>query len=118
MTTVVRGRRPDVAPALCRRPLSRFDAQAAFEISRRRFLAASAAMVALAACGGDDTSSSSASSTRSVQGSRGPVDVPANPKRVAALIGSADVDVITLGLEPVFSGTFAEGWVDLPGSTV
>ena len=58
------------------------------------------------------------SGTRTVIGSRGPVEVPSAPARIAALVGSADIDVMVLGLTPVFAGTFAGGWVDLPASIV
>jgi iron complex transport system substrate-binding protein len=84
---------------------------------RRRFLIGAAAVVGLAACGDDDTPSS-VESTRTVSSSRGDVQVPVAPKRVATLVGSADIDVLTLGFEPVFSGSYAAGWVDIPTSTV
>lgn len=89
---------------------------AALEISRRRLLLAGAATALLAACGGDD-GGAAAPSTRTVEGSRGPVQLPTDPQRVAALVGSADIDVITLGIEPVFSGSYARGWVDIPATT-
>jgi iron complex transport system substrate-binding protein len=44
--------------------------------------------------------------------------VPVAPKRIATLVGSADIDVLTLGFEPVFSGSYAAGWVDIPASTI
>lgn len=56
--------------------------------------------------------------TRTVRGSRGPVEVPTAPKRVAALVGSNDIDVIALGITPVYAGTFAKGWMDLPAGIV
>jgi iron complex transport system substrate-binding protein len=84
---------------------------------RRQFLIGAAAIVGLAACGSDDDEGSS-ESTRTVTSSRGNVDVPVAPKRVATLVGSADIDVLTLGFEPVFSGSYASGWVDIPASTV
>lgn len=71
----------------------------------------------LAACGGDDSggsSTTSAPSTRMITDSRGPAEVPVAPQRIAGLVGSAEIDVMLLGLTPVFSGTYAEGWVDLP----
>lgn len=86
-------------------------------IRRREFIIGGLSMAALlAACGSDDAASDSTegSSTRMVTDSRGPAEVPASPSRVAALVGSAEIDVMLLGLDPVFSGTYAEGWVDLP----
>jgi iron complex transport system substrate-binding protein len=93
------------------------------DISRREFIVGGLSLTAfLAACGGDDGGSSGSteapSGTRTVTGSRGPVEVPSAPARVAALVGSADIDVMLLGLAPVFSGTFAAGWVDLPATIV
>src|SRR5688572_15741105 len=88
------------------------------DISRREFIVGGLSLTALlAACGGDDGGTSTPSTdapsgTRTVIGSRGPVEVPSAPARVAALVGSADIDVMLLGLTPVFSGTFAAGWVD------
>ena len=101
------------------RPTAR-DLDVVGDISRREFIVGGLSLTALlAACGGDDGGTSStvgttAPGTRSVTGSRGPVDVPIAPSRVAALVGSADIDVMLLGLTPVFSGTYAQGWVDLP----
>ena len=60
----------------------------------------------------------SESGTRLVETPRGSVEVPATPTRIAALVGSAEVDVLAFGIEPVYSGDFATGWVDLPASTV
>jgi iron complex transport system substrate-binding protein len=53
-----------------------------------------------------------------VNDSRGPVDVPVAPTRPVALVGSAEIDMIALGLTPVFSGAFATGWVDLAPETI
>jgi iron complex transport system substrate-binding protein len=105
------------------RPTAR-DFEIVDDISRREFIIGGLSLTAfLAACGGDDGGSSGSTTaaptgTRTVVGSRGPVEVPAAPARVAALVGSADIDVMLLGLTPVFSGTFAAGWVDLPASVV
>ena len=84
---------------------------------RRRLVIGMLLVAGLAACGSDGDGGDDAE-TRTVSSSRGEVEVPADPQRVVALVGSADVDVLTLGLEPVFSGSFAEGWADLPDSTV
>jgi iron complex transport system substrate-binding protein len=87
-------------------------------LGRRQFLAGSVAAggLALAGCGARPLGSGPA--TRPVTGARGPVHVPITPARVAALIGSSDVDVLALGITPVYAGTFAEGWVDLPSNVV
>lgn len=87
--------------------------------TRREFIVGGASLaLLLAACGGGGSDDSSGGddteATRSVDSSDGTVEVPAEPRRVAALVGSADIDVMLLGIEPVFSGTFAEGWVELP----
>ena len=73
----------------------------------------------LAACGGEDGQSADTTpATRIVNDSRGAAEVPIAPQRIAALVGSAEIDVMLLGLDPVFSGTYAEGWVDLPEGIV
>ena len=104
------------------RPTAR-DLDVVDDISRREFIVGGLSLTAfLAACGGDDNASSTSTAapggTRTVTGSRGPLEVPTAPARVAALVGSADIDVMLLGLTPVFSGTFAAGWVDLPATIV
>jgi len=79
------------------------------ELTRRGFLAGGlggAALLGLAACGssgsgGDHSSSSAAPSTRAVQGAYGPIDVPADPKRVVALGKSAVTTLLDLGLTPI-----------------
>jgi iron complex transport system substrate-binding protein len=90
--------------------------------TRREFIVGGIAMAALlAACGSDDATSiatTTTPATRIITDSRGAAEVPFAPARVAALVGSAEIDVILLGLEPVFSGTYAEGWVDLPDGIV
>ena len=87
------------------------------DIGRREFIIGGlSAGALLAACGSDDAGSAStdAPTTRTITDSRGAAEVPVSPSRVAALVGSAEIDVMLLGLEPVFSGTYAEGWVELP----
>ncbi len=91
------------------------------DIRRREFIVGGLSMAALlAACGNDDSGSAGtdAPQTRTITDSRGAAEIPVSPSRVAALVGSAEIDVMLLGLEPVFSGTFAEGWVDLPDGIV
>jgi iron complex transport system substrate-binding protein len=96
------------------------------DMDRRRFIIGGMSLAALlAACGGDSDSSGegggsagSTPRTRTVTDSRGPSEVPASPQRIAALVGSAEIDVMLLGLDPVFSGTYAEGWVELPEGAV
>lgn len=102
-------------------------------LTRRRFVQAGALMLTLAACRntsndpGADTgatgstasgSGPSVSGTRTVETPLGMVEVPAAPQRIAALVGSADVDALAFGMDVVYSGDFATGWVDLPESTV
>jgi iron complex transport system substrate-binding protein len=90
-------------------------------LSRRRMLAGAAGLTALgltAACGDDAAPTTGKPATRVVQGARGPVDVPVEPKRVAALVGSNDIDVMALGITPVYAGTFAKGWTEIPAGTV
>jgi len=92
-------------------------------LTRRGLLAGGAGLVGLGltvACGGDTKQPAAATkpTTRTVQGARGPVEVPTEPKRVAALVGSNDIDVMALGITPVYAGTFAQGWMDLPTGIV
>lgn len=83
-------------------------------------------MVTLAACKnssndpgatGAPSTGGAQSGTRTVETPRGPVEVPADPQRIACLVGSADIDVMAFGLDPVYSSDFAAGWVDLPETT-
>jgi iron complex transport system substrate-binding protein len=92
----------------------------AADVDRRTFIVGGLSMAALlAACGSDDGASDvTTPRTRMVTDSRGTSEVPVAPQRVAALVGSAEIDVMLLGLDPVFSGTYAEGWVDLPEGVV
>jgi iron complex transport system substrate-binding protein len=90
-------------------------------LDRRHFLVGAAAVLGVAACGdsgSDDGAGGAPSGTRTVQGSRGPVEVPAEPKRIAALVGSNDIDVLAFGITPVYAGSFAEGWLDIPDGVV
>jgi iron complex transport system substrate-binding protein len=84
------------------------------DVTRRQFVVGGLSMAALLAACGDDDASDAAPATRIVTDSRGPAEVPVAPERVAALVGSAEIDVMLLGLDPVFSGTYASGWVTLP----
>lgn len=87
------------------------------DATRREFIIGGGLGLAalLAACGSDDgAATTTVPRTRTITDSRGPAEVPVSPERVAALVGSAEIDVILLGITPVFSGTYAEGWVDLP----
>ena len=88
----------------------------AADVDRRSFIIGGLSLAALlAACGGDDGDGGDTTPrTRMITDSRGPSEVPIAPERIAALVGSAEIDVMLLGLTPVFSGTYAEGWVDLP----
>ena len=91
------------------------------DIRRREFIIGGLSIAALlTGCGSDDEDSATtdAATTRMITDSRGPAEVPVAPQRIAALVGSAEIDVMLLGLEPVFSGTYAQGWVDLPEGIV
>jgi iron complex transport system substrate-binding protein len=91
-------------------------------LTRRSLFAGGAGALGLGllgACGdSDEAATGGKPATRTVQGSRGPVQVPVEPKRIASLVGSNDIDVIALGITPVYAGTFAEGWLDLPKGIV
>lgn len=106
VTAVGRGRRlPDVADS----------------ITRREFLAMMAAAGLLAACGDDDDEkaaggSTAGDATRTVRSDGGTVDVPADPERVVAAIGSFETDMVAVGVMPVLTTTFAGPWVELDES--
>lgn len=98
-----------------------------FPISRRQFVGLAAATGFLAACGGSDDASSSASSsgsssaseaakTRTFTADNGEIEIPVDPKRVVAAIGSFETDMVAVGVMPVLSTTFAGPWVDLDDS--
>jgi iron complex transport system substrate-binding protein len=78
-----------------------------------------AAVGLIAACGSDDDDAGTAGSrrdrdaTRTVRTDGGTVDVPADPKRVVAAIGSFETDMVAVGVMPVLTTTFAGPWVDL-----
>lgn len=85
--------------------------------TRREFVVGGLAFAGLLA-GCSTEQPEAAPTARSITDSRGPVDVPIAPTRPAALVGSAEIDMIALGLTPVFSGAFATGWVDLAPETI
>jgi iron complex transport system substrate-binding protein len=93
---------------------------------RRTFLQGIAAAGVLAACGDDrsdatdpppestpPSAGSTAPLTRSVTSDGGPVEVPSQPQRVIAAIGSFETDMVAVGVMPVLTSTFARPWVDL-----
>ncbi|MGH9153332.1 MAG: ABC transporter substrate-binding protein [Acidimicrobiales bacterium] len=86
-------------------------------ITRTEFLGMMAAAGLLAACGeGSDEAaggSTGGDATRSVRADSGNVDVPADPKRVVAAIGSFETDMVAVGVMPVLTTTFAGPWVEL-----
>lgn len=97
--------------------------------TRRRFLGMIAAAGALAACGSDDddanasasgsgsgSGSTSESATRTVVADNGEIEVPADPKRVVAAIGSFETDMVAVGVMPVLTTSFAGPWVKLDDS--
>jgi iron complex transport system substrate-binding protein len=83
-------------------------------VTRRRFLAMLGAAGLLTACGSRPADKSA--TTRTVSSDGGPVEVPADPKRVVAAIGSFETDMVAVGVTPVLTTTFAGPWVDLPDS--
>jgi ABC-type Fe3+-hydroxamate transport system substrate-binding protein len=79
-------------------------------ITRRELLGMIAAAGLLAACGDDNGESASGSAggdaTRSVRVDSGTVDVPADPERVVAAIGSFETDMVAVGVMPVLTTSF------------
>jgi iron complex transport system substrate-binding protein len=95
--------------------------------TRRDFLRLTAAAALLAACGrtssGQDDAGASASpsappspTTRTVTTDAGPLEVPAEPERVVAAIGSFETDMVAVGVMPVLTTNFAGPWVELDDS--
>lgn len=88
------------------------------DVTRREFIVAGISLAALlAGCGGDDRPDA-ASASRTLQGDNGTVTVPAAPERVGCVIGSFDIDVLAVGITPVITTYFAEGWADVPAPTI
>lgn len=95
---------------------------------RRQFLLGLGAAGLLAACGDGDGSpgsatgsgsgSGSAPATREVVTDNGTLEVPADPQRVVAAIGSFETDMVAVGVMPVLTTSFAGPWVDLDGDVV
>ena len=86
------------------------------ELTRRGFLGGAlgtAALLGLTACGssaggtGGDGSGSAGSGTRTVQSAKGPIEVPATPRRVVAIQPSALATILDVGGSVV--GTYDEG---------
>lgn len=86
--------------------------------TRRQFLLGLGAAGLLVACGDDDGNAGGAAATRSVATDGGPVEVPAEPKRVVAAIGSFETDMVAVGVMPVLTTTFAGPWVELDDDVV
>lgn len=90
--------------------------------TRRQFLVGLGAAGLLAACGDDSDGRSDRDSggaaTRSVTTDAGPVEVPVEPTRVVAAIGSFETDMVALGVMPVLTTTFAGPWVELDDDVV
>ncbi|MDP9403432.1 MAG: ABC transporter substrate-binding protein [Actinomycetota bacterium] len=88
-------------------------------ITRREFIAMMAAAGLLAACGDDEDKSASGNggdATRTARADSGTIDVPADPKRVVAAIGSFETDMVAVGVMPVLTTSFAGPWVELDKS--
>lgn len=82
------------------------------ELTRREFLTGLAAAGLLAACS-RAPSFTPGGQTRTIATDNGPLDVPADPKRVVAAIGSFEIDMVAVGVMPVLTTTFAGPWVEL-----
>jgi iron complex transport system substrate-binding protein len=101
-------------PTMIDRP--RMHDLASVEVTRRKFLAMLGAAGLLTACGGNRNDGKGGVAARTVTSDGGPVEVPSDPKRVVAAIGSFETDMLAVGVVPVLTTTFAGPWVDLPGS--
>jgi iron complex transport system substrate-binding protein len=87
--------------------------------TRRQFLTMLGAAGLLAACGDDGgDESTSAPATRTVRADGATVEVPAEPQRVVAAIGSFETDMVAVGVMPVLTTTFAGPWVELDDDVV
>lgn len=87
------------------------------ELTRRDFLAAMAAAGLAVACGSSEQPGEAAvGATRAVRSDNGVVEVPADPQRVVAAIGSFETDMVAVGIMPVLTTSFAGPWVDLDDS--
>lgn len=101
-------------------------------LTRRTFLQALTAAGVLAACGDDNTTTTTDpadptttantptanTATRTVVSDAGPVEVPDEPQRVVAAIGSFETDMVAVGVMPILTSTFAGPWVDLDDTVV
>lgn len=89
------------------------------DITRREFVVGAAALASLAAVGCNDDggdATGDATSMRTVRTDAGTVEVPTEPLRVVAAIGSFETDMVAVGVMPVLTTTFAGPWVDLHDS--
>lgn len=87
--------------------------------TRRQFLTMLGAAGLLAACGDDGGNESTAApTTRTVRTDGGTLEVPAEPQRVVAAIGSFETDMVAVGVMPVLTTTFAGPWVELDDDVV
>ncbi|MGQ0679854.1 MAG: ABC transporter substrate-binding protein [Actinomycetota bacterium] len=87
------------------------------DLTRREFILGLATAGLLAACG-DRRPSTPSTATRTVTADNGPVEVPVDPKRVVAAIGSFETDMVAVGVMPVMTSSFAGPWVKLSPSVV
>lgn len=100
--------------------LERHLADAVDSIPRRKFIGMMAAAGLFAACGNDNDSRSASAkgsdATRTVRGDNGTLEVPAEPERVVAAIGSFETDMVAVGVMPVLTTSFAGPWVEFDES--
>jgi len=85
--------------------------------TRRELLAIVGAVGVLAACGSDGDSKSTAQ-TRTIKSDTGPLNVPINPQRVVAAVGSFETDMVAVGVMPVLTTSFAGPWVTLDDGVI
>lgn len=89
------------------------------DVTRRQFVAMLGAAGLLAACGDDSDGEREAATgpaVRTVTADDGPIEVPTDPRRVVAAIGSFETDIVAVGIMPVLTTTFAGPWVELDPS--
>lgn len=97
------------AARAARRPL----APAVNALTRREFIVMAAAAASVLAACGNDGGTAARSGKHTVRTDSGDVEVPEDPKRVVASIGSFETDMVAVGIMPVLTTSFAGPWVKL-----